>query len=41
MTTDVEALSSFLQTGLITLVNSLLTFAGVMVALLVINLRWG
>jgi ATP-binding cassette, subfamily B, bacterial len=41
MTTDVEALSSFLQTGLITFVNSLLTFAGVMIALLVINLRLG
>jgi ATP-binding cassette, subfamily B, bacterial len=41
MTTDVEALSSFLQTGLITFVNSLLTFVGVMIALLVINLRLG
>jgi len=41
MTTDVEALSSFLQTGLITFVNSLLTFAGVMIALLVINLQLG
>ena len=41
MTTDVEALSSFLQTGLITFVNSLLTFAGVMIALLVINLTLG
>src|SRR5262249_56054938 len=38
MTTDVEALSSFLQTGLITFLNSLLTFAGVLIALLVINL---
>ena len=41
MTTDVDALSSFLQTGLITMVNSALSFAGVMVALLVINLRLG
>ena len=28
MTTDVDALSSFFQTGLITMVNSLLTFVG-------------
>jgi ATP-binding cassette subfamily B protein len=41
MTTDVEALSSFLQTGLITMVNSLLTLVGVMVALLIINLPLG
>ncbi len=41
MTTDVDALSSFLQTGLITMVNSVLTFAGVLVALLVINLQLG
>ncbi len=41
MTTDVDALSSFLQTGLITMVNSVLTFAGVLIALLVINLRLG
>ena len=41
MTTDVEALSSFLQTGLISFVNSLLTFAGVLIALLVINLTLG
>jgi ATP-binding cassette subfamily B protein len=41
MTTDVEALSSFLQTGLITMVNSLLTFTGVLIALLVINLTLG
>ncbi len=41
MTTDVEALSSFLQTGLITMVNSLLTVVGVMIALLVINLPLG
>ena len=41
MTTDVEALSSFLQTGLITMVNSVLSFAGVLVALLLLNLRLG
>jgi ATP-binding cassette subfamily B protein len=41
MTTDVEALSSFLQTGLISFVNSLLTFAGVLIALLIINLTLG
>ena len=41
MTTDVDALSSFLQTGLITIVNSLLTFVGVLIALLVINLTLG
>ena len=41
MTTDVDAVDSFLQTGLITMVNSLLTFFGVLVALLVINLRLG
>ncbi|HUY52329.1 MAG TPA: ABC transporter ATP-binding protein [Streptosporangiaceae bacterium] len=41
MTTDVDALSSFLQTGLITMVNSGLSFVGVMIALLIINLRLG
>jgi ATP-binding cassette subfamily B protein len=41
MTTDVEALSSFLQTGLITAVNSVLIIAGVLIALLVINLPLG
>ena len=41
MTTDVDALSTFLQTGLITMVNSVLTFTGVLIALLVINLRLG
>jgi ATP-binding cassette, subfamily B, bacterial len=41
MTTDVDALSSFLQTGLITMVNSGLSFAGVLIALLTINLRLG
>jgi ATP-binding cassette subfamily B protein len=41
MTTDVDALSSFLQTGLITMVNSGLSFVGVLIALLYINLRLG
>src|SRR5690348_4338309 len=41
MTTDVEALSSFLQTGLITMVNSVLLVAGVLAALLIINLQLG
>ncbi|MFB7609764.1 ABC transporter ATP-binding protein [Streptomyces gardneri] len=37
MTTDVDALSAFLQTGLVTFVVSLLTMLGVLVALLVID----
>jgi ATP-binding cassette subfamily B protein len=41
MTTDVDAMSTFLQTGLITMVNSALTFIGVMIALLLINVRLG
>ncbi|HTT53099.1 MAG TPA: ABC transporter ATP-binding protein [Streptosporangiaceae bacterium] len=41
MTTDVDALSSFLQTGLITMVNSGLSFLGVLAALLLINARLG
>ncbi len=41
MTTDVEALSSFLQTGLITTVNSVLIIIGVLIALLIINLPLG
>ncbi|TVZ01138.1 ABC transporter ATP-binding protein [Trebonia kvetii] len=41
MTSDVDALSTFLQTGLVTMVSSLLTFAGVLVAMLVINVRLG
>jgi ATP-binding cassette, subfamily B, bacterial len=41
MTTDVDALSSFLQTGLITMVNSVLSFVGVLIAMLVINLKLG
>lgn len=38
MTTDVDALSTFVQTGLATAVVSVLSFGGVLVALLVINL---
>jgi ATP-binding cassette subfamily B protein len=41
MTTDVDALSSFLQTGLITMVSAILTFFGVLGALLIINLKLG
>ena len=41
MTTDVDALSSFFQTGLITMVNSLLTFVVVLILMLIINLRLG
>ncbi|HEY0933547.1 MAG TPA: ABC transporter ATP-binding protein [Trebonia sp.] len=41
MTTDVDALSSFLQTGLVTMVSSLLTFIGVLAAMLVINVELG
>ncbi len=41
MTTDIDALSGFLQTGLITMVNALLTFFGVLAALLIINLTLG
>jgi ATP-binding cassette, subfamily B, bacterial len=41
MTTDVDALSTFLQTGLITAVSSVLSFFGVMAALLIINVRLG
>ncbi|MET8073941.1 ABC transporter ATP-binding protein, partial [Streptomyces sp. NPDC005271] len=39
MTTDVDALSTFLQTGLVTAVVSLLTFFGILVALLVIDVE--
>ncbi|SED05608.1 ATP-binding cassette, subfamily B [Streptomyces sp. 2231.1] len=39
MTTDVDALSTFLQTGLVTAFVSVVTFFGIMVALLVIDLR--
>jgi ATP-binding cassette, subfamily B, bacterial len=41
MTTDVDALSTFFQTGLITMVSSVMTFFGVLTALLIINLRLG
>ncbi len=41
MTTDVDAMSTFLQTGLITMVNSGLTFIGVLVALVLINVKLG
>jgi ATP-binding cassette subfamily B protein len=41
MTTDVDALSTFLQTGLITMISAVLTFVGVLVAMLVINVRLG
>ncbi len=41
MTTDIDAFSTFLQTGLTTAVVSVLTFFGIMVALLVINLELG
>lgn len=39
MTTDVDALSSFLQTGLVTAVVSLLSFFGILIALLILNLQ--
>jgi ATP-binding cassette subfamily B protein len=39
MTTDVDALSTFLQTGLVTAVVSLLTFFGILGALLVIDVQ--
>jgi ATP-binding cassette, subfamily B, bacterial len=41
MTSDVDALSSFLQTGLVTMVSSLLTFIGVLAAMLIINVELG
>ncbi len=41
MTTDVDALSSFLQTGLVTMVSAVLTFFGVLAALFIIDLRLG
>jgi ATP-binding cassette subfamily B protein len=41
MTSDVDALSSFLQTGLVTMVSSLLTFVGVLAAMIVINVKLG
>jgi ATP-binding cassette subfamily B protein len=39
MTTDVDALSTFLQTGLVTALVSLLTFFGILVALLAIDVQ--
>jgi ATP-binding cassette subfamily B protein len=39
MTTDIDAFSTFLQTGLTTALISVLTCAGITVALLVLNLR--
>ncbi|MFF8903529.1 ABC transporter ATP-binding protein [Streptomyces olivaceoviridis] len=39
MTTDVDALSTFLQTGLVTAFVSVVTFFGIMVVLLVLDLR--
>ena len=39
MTTDVDALSTFLQTGLVTAVVSLLTFVGILFALLAIDVQ--
>jgi ATP-binding cassette, subfamily B, bacterial len=41
MTTDIDAFSGFLQTGLTTATVSLLTFAGILVALLVIDIELG
>lgn len=39
MTTDVDALSTFLQTGLVTAFVSVVTFFGIMVVLLVIDVQ--
>ncbi|WP_310724747.1 ABC transporter ATP-binding protein [Streptomyces sp. N2A] len=39
MTTDIDALSTFLQTGLVTALVSMLTFFGILVALLAIDLQ--
>ncbi|MCF3146554.1 ABC transporter ATP-binding protein, partial [Streptomyces platensis] len=39
MTTDVDALSTFLQTGLVTALVSMLTFFGIFIALLAIDLQ--
>lgn len=39
MTTDVDALSTFLQTGLVTAVVSMLTFFGILVALFAIDVQ--
>ncbi|MGA5468597.1 ABC transporter ATP-binding protein [Streptomyces arboris] len=39
MTTDVDALSTFLQTGLVTAFVSVVTFFGIMIALLVLDIQ--
>lgn len=39
MTTDVDALSTFLQTGLVTALVSLLTFFGILIALITIDVQ--
>ncbi|MBO0701526.1 MAG: ABC transporter ATP-binding protein [Candidatus Dormibacteraeota bacterium] len=39
MTSDVDALSSFLQTGLVTALVSVLTFFGVLIALFILNFK--
>jgi ATP-binding cassette subfamily B protein len=41
LTSDLDSLSNFLQTGLVTMVNSLLTFVGVLVAMIIINVHLG
>jgi ATP-binding cassette, subfamily B, bacterial len=41
MTTDVDAFSTFLQTGLTTTAVSLLTFVGILIALLYLNITLG
>jgi ATP-binding cassette subfamily B protein len=41
MTSDVDALSTFLQTGLVTMVSSVLTFIGVLAAMFVIDVELG
>lgn len=41
MTTDIDAFSTFLQTGLATAVVSLMSFFGVMIALLILNVQLG
>jgi ATP-binding cassette, subfamily B, bacterial len=41
LTTDLDALATFLQQGLVTMVSSVLTFVGVLIAMVVINVRLG
>jgi ATP-binding cassette, subfamily B, bacterial len=41
LTSDLDALSTFLQQGLVTMVSSVLTFVGVLIAMVVINVRLG